>query len=697
MTARRSFTGTALTLACAVLGAGVSPARAQELTRLWRPSLTTVSVSGDTIWLVAESRGDLAEGYYLVRPSPVWHHVRRRAADGARGWAVRDTVEIPLADGARLTRGRLRADDGSDTAAPVLRLTGGRAIPIRGALSESDRTALGSLTTDDGVSPLALRVSAAASSPRAFWLGLAGGFPEGQGSMGGLLRVDRATARVTTLGHEWLTNATVTSILPVGDTIFIGTLFPHEYEASGELGLVAYEPGRDEWRQELASLQGLPDDLILALARVGDSLLVATEDGPALRPLRGGAWSSWHFVPRLDTATVEWELRPRADTASDIAIATTILWQLSYVPRPADFARRFALLPHSRRSLDPIGEHRAMDIIADTLFLPELLHIIGSLTHSGRSTALDALATLRHPVAEAVLRAALTDRDPQVRQTATIAMVRRGEVPTIAGVLAKLSGSPDDQLWALEVAAAAPSPHWLPALTTLGRAPDRPLRAAALRALANDHGIGAVRTLFMLAESDVTARRSLFGGFSDSVVHDASRWTAADSGRARRIAVLALADTGNVSYGAVAVVVRLGVGPAIPRLIDALTRNAGREPPFLLLRISDALASLTAVQNAPTSEPDPATFAARTVGFWQRWRATAGARLVQAAPQDAAWTTRRNDARQRESGTGGTKFDLDAWTRANDTRLATLRAEQSVAGRLSRSRAAPNGFAELRP
>ena len=679
-------------LAVGALGLGVAPrAGAQEQWRPWVPSLDSITVAGDSIFLwKGRVLPDSIEGYVLVRPGSDWRRVRRIASSfdppSGRG---KDSIVVPLEDGARLVTYGERHSYGVAQGARI-EWRDGRAVAIAAALPDSDRAALAGTGRGDAVYPMATTVTAVASSPRAWWLGLDGGFVEGDGAIGALLRVDRASGHVTTVVHDWLTPATITSIVPVGDTLFIGTEIPVEGEPSGWVGLIAYEPARDRWRSVGASETTFVNDRILTMARVGDTLIVSTAEGPALRSIHGGRWTSWRLLPRPDSAIVHWEILPAATPVSAVDVTTTLYWQMRVALRPADFARRIRLASPGRGWRDGAGA-TPIETITDTLFFPELLGVLGDRTHEWRGAATEALGKLRHPLADAALRAAFIDPDPVVSGSAAVGLIRRGDRAALERVAAMLKGGDAERLAALELVRRAPDDRFLAAVVAATASPDETLRRTARGALVT---FGSQRALGeQLAEAERTPefREVLFTAWGDTLARRFGAASRDDSLRVQRVVVLELAGNRGRTGPAVTLAVRMRIGAAIPRLIDVLER-AARTDWTEVAPLSRALVNLTGAP-APT-DSRAQDFTTRTVAFWRGWRASAGASLRTAIAPASVPRAVRDDTLAHQTTAEELKGAMARWREHS----AVVHAKQdSVARRLRRAQAGTGGLAALRP
>lgn len=288
----------------------------QASPELAKPWIQRVRVVGDTVWFEGERGYDSVKvRYCYVRRADAWCRVPRPGA-----------AETP---DARLPRGR----GDSVTLAPGLALVCRAPIVLRG-----DCETFGLRTHGDtSVYPLVPRastrvlgmlqraakletdqpptmsefISAWTTTEDAIWFGLGGGFPEGYGAYGGLLRFDRTRRTVETIVHAGLADATVTGLAIGGDTLWVGTIHPAEYGPVGSTGVLCQDLRTKRWTTLDSAGAWLPDKVIQTLAAHEGAVYIATRDGLAAFDTRTSRWTVRYFHRTSIAGSIEYELSDR--------------------------------------------------------------------------------------------------------------------------------------------------------------------------------------------------------------------------------------------------------------------------------------------------------------------------------------------------------------------------------------------------
>ena len=158
-----------------------------------------------------------------------------------------------------------------------------------------------------------------AATDDAIWFGLGGGFPEGYGAYGGLLRFDRARRTVETIVHARLADATVTGLAVDGGTLWVGTIHPAEYGPVGSTGVICRDLRTKRWTTLDSTGTWLPDKVIQTLAAHDGTVYIATRDGLAAFDTRTSRWSVRYFRRATIAGSIGYDLtdrRPRDGSRS---------------------------------------------------------------------------------------------------------------------------------------------------------------------------------------------------------------------------------------------------------------------------------------------------------------------------------------------------------------------------------------------
>ncbi len=285
---------------------------------LQRPSVEQLIIRPDTVWFCGGDRSgwDVPSAFYFLRRTREWRRVAGGPAGPCvphlRGAAAPSEDATRRAVGYQLTRidSTSWGDSGRRIGRAFLRLTDdvyGRQTDLVPRVNPTKMRALmasyGTFADTDFAA-----VSAMAVSDSLLWIGLAGGFPEGEGAVGGIYRVERRTGRHELILDTLLDDHTVTSMASVGRWLWVGTARPAEFGSFGVSGLLRLDQRSREWRAYTAATSPLPGTLILAVQSDGHVLAVATELGLAVADLRDGQGAS---APPAggDLAISRWDVR----------------------------------------------------------------------------------------------------------------------------------------------------------------------------------------------------------------------------------------------------------------------------------------------------------------------------------------------------------------------------------------------------
>ena len=297
-----------------LVSGGVFQTRAQVA----KPWTQRVRVIADTVWFEAAHGDSHVRIRYCFAPrTGAWCRLPRR------GWNETSNLQIP----------RERGD--SVTLAPGLALVCRPPVDLGacqtfGVHARGDTTlypltphtnaqVLARLRNAAGIEtdqPLKITeyVNAWAAADDAVWFGLAGGFPEGEGEYGGLLRFDRATRTVETIVHVRLADATVTGLAVEGGKLWVGTLHPTEYAPVGSTGVLCRDLRTKRWTTLDSAGVWLPDKVIQTLAAHDGMLYIATRDGLAAFDTRTSRWTVRYFHETTIAGSTVYELSDRRPT-----------------------------------------------------------------------------------------------------------------------------------------------------------------------------------------------------------------------------------------------------------------------------------------------------------------------------------------------------------------------------------------------
>ena len=207
------------------------------------PVLQYAEVGRDTVWFFEDpprAEAPTSSGYAFVRSSGAWVRVPSVGRPPARPILPSERDTIPVGGGLALVS--VPGENGDvETAlySPAARRE--HRLHVRVDLARRARLAAigGWSDTDeegerkDGPSVSRL-VSAWAGDSTTLWLGLAGGFDEGDGQIGGLLRVDRRTLAIEPVLDTLLANVRVSGVALVDGAVWVATYSSNEWSDGSE-------------------------------------------------------------------------------------------------------------------------------------------------------------------------------------------------------------------------------------------------------------------------------------------------------------------------------------------------------------------------------------------------------------------------------------------------------------------------------
>jgi hypothetical protein len=584
-----------------------------------KPAIERVRIVGDTVWFEG-TRGFDAQGtrYCFIRRTGTWCRLplpmfETPTANVPR--TPRDSVVV--APGLTLV---CRPSDNWPSSCDTYGVLADDDRAVRWLIPQitrSTRDALQKaieLETEAQLSVSTL-VTAQVAEDRAIWFGLGGGFPEGEGAFGGLLRFDRERRTIETITYPGLANATVTGLVIDGGALWIGTIHPGEYGPWGSTGILRRDLRGDGWAKLDSATTALPDNLIQALAASNGALYVATADGLAVFESKTKRWSVRYFRRTLIADSIVYALataRP-ADEAGDEAMF--ILMQRLQVGRRATFAATMRQIGLER--LRPVlvpREGTFEQALAHPALVPFLVEALA--TPDAASLAASALARIGDPAAAASLRAALA-RTPDIQAGAPIAaaLAQLGDSTGLAWLRDRLrSGAP----WYMRrgvltaLATVRDTSSVGPLLSLLvGTDTDDDLRGAAMSALRAYESTAVWRRVIDTAAQVPELRRRIVDAADSVALNDAV--VAAAVGR-WALARLDSAGQGDNLYQAIAVAARLRPYDAVPALVRVLSVSEVSVGPA-----AAALVRLTGVDTAPPISPWRPDGRRPAQEFWSAW------------------------------------------------------------------------------
>jgi hypothetical protein len=423
--------------------AAIAPHRAFKFEgppRLDRPDVYGIAVRRDTIWFCAIAPRDTQHVTYgFARASRTWKTIPGDRPCGSAKRGVRtshlDTMPLSLSGGLRVEV----ASSPRDSAG---------ARQGRSALRFIDSLHSQSLELRPGVPPrrvarlvgqaghvdedtTAVTVGGFVANDSLAWIGLRGGFPEGEGALGGVHRIDRRSGAWQYIVDSTLAVHAVTGLAQTRDWLWVGTERPAEYGAYGQAGLRRLDLRTGGWRQFTSANSPVPDARITHVAADENAVALASEKGLAVIELRRTGspreierWNTRHYVPGFSGDSLVIRLGASTEALSDAAES------------PYIFAQAFGQRGHERDVFDqlkkvPLPITRAAiegsfaGVASRSLANPAYAPILVTMLSSGAGPERTAAAAIRRlgdrtPAdVRVATRAAYASVDTASRPTAT--------------------------------------------------------------------------------------------------------------------------------------------------------------------------------------------------------------------------------------------------------------------------------------
>jgi hypothetical protein len=448
------------------------------------PILTRIVIQPDTVWFTGTvwRTGADSTSYALVRSTGRWLRVARRSFPPEPKLVPatpRDTVLLAPGFALVLRQERERSGDTATTSQlGVLTKADERFVPLVPVLpaDQAERlrppeglwygTAMDAKTKD---LPLAGVSGAWAADREAVWFGLSGGFSEGDGGVGGLLRYDLKSSSLESIWNAWLLQASVTSMAIAGGGLWIGTLHPGEYGAWGHTGLLRYDLRTRDWLRYQSDTTPLPGNLIWNLASDGHRIWLSTDQGLAELNLRTGRWRVGYFEPALRGDSVVYELVPvRPSPVNQKAFA--LMLRLG-VRRQAEFLETVRRRTPEAFRCDMEDGDCQIGVLAAEPLVPFLVE---ALNGSGGDLAARALEKLGNRDVLPSLRQSLGTAQPLRAPSIALALAHLGDTAGPAWIRRRLEQRPPPPYleFTIGVAAQLRDPANIPALLRLLHSPD---------------------------------------------------------------------------------------------------------------------------------------------------------------------------------------------------------------------------------
>ena len=372
----------------------------QDIDRFPTPALKRIEVDSDVVWFLTDPGEDSTSlAYGFVRSRSEWLRVTRTPTRPP-SWPGKPGDRIALAPGFDL----VLVPDSEGSRPGVWSQKENRIYLLRPDMTSADRQRLRptdgvwyGIESDSKIEdlPIAGFSGAWARAGDAIWLGLAGGFSEGFGGLGGLLRFDLKTGNAESVWYDDLLQASVSGLAAAGDGLWIGTLHRGEYGPGGWIGLLGYDPESHGWTRYHTENSPLPDDLIWSVAADGDRLWISTGGGIAALNTRTREWEVRSFQLALAGDTMVHELVEGQRAADPLREGIFRLMTVLEVQRRRAFLEACLALPGERFAPYLRGETGgAVAALAHPSLAPFLDEALARPGLAGWLAA-DALQTLR--------------------------------------------------------------------------------------------------------------------------------------------------------------------------------------------------------------------------------------------------------------------------------------------------------------
>ncbi len=249
------------------------------------------------------------------------------------------------------------------------------------------------------------------SEKRRVYFGLQGGFSEGIGGFGGVAIFDLDARRWRIVRHRLLLESAVISMHLDGDDLWMATLHFAEGGVISIAGLVRWDMATDRWSSFTEANSNITGDVVYAIGKDGDRLVLATNRGVSFYYPQTNRWANYFWHDTLVGGSPQMLLRPYRpsivrETAMDLMRALEVKDPEAFV-RVAERTltpKAVAELPMYRGP----GAMLGYDILVRKEFYPFVIAALKGESAETRVLAAEILARMGDKRAIPYLREALS-------------------------------------------------------------------------------------------------------------------------------------------------------------------------------------------------------------------------------------------------------------------------------------------------
>jgi hypothetical protein len=416
--------------------AAIAPTYAYKfegIPRLDRPSVYAIAVRPETIWFCATAPRDT-------------QHVTYGFARGPRSWTMLagdrpctnatrkvlnyflDTLPVPVAPGMRVEVVIPPQPDSQAARRPrsTLRFIDSArslSLDLKPTIAAERITRLLSRVGSVDEDTTAVGIGGVASNDTVAWIGLAGGFPEGEGSLGGIYRIDRRYGTWQYIVDSTLSWHTVTGLAQTRDWLWAGTQQPAEYGPFGRAGLRRMDLRTGDWRDFTPANSPIADALVVHVAGDDNAVAIATEKGLSVIELRASGspreidrWNTQYFIPAFVGDSLIIRLGSKSEALTEDGESPYMFVQEFAKrghERPVFEQLKKIPLKVTRRAVENSFEVADWRLLANPSYSPILVSMLSSRNEGQRSAAaaVKRLRSRTPPAVREAARAAFTAFD----------------------------------------------------------------------------------------------------------------------------------------------------------------------------------------------------------------------------------------------------------------------------------------------